>query len=170
MCRPQRNAIAMLATLFALSLSLQAAATPAADPAIERGRSLIRFSGCNDCHTAGYAQAAGKVPEAQWLTGDALGWNGPWGTTYPPNLRLKMNAMDETAWVTYARQLTTRPPMPFWVLNELPEQDLRAMWRYVRALGPAGNPAPAGLPPGIEPKGPAVRFPGPPPAGAAGAQ
>jgi mono/diheme cytochrome c family protein len=154
----------MLATLFALSLSLQAAVTPAADPAIERGRTLIRFSGCNDCHTPGYAQAAGKVPEAQWLTGDLLGWSGPWGTTYPANLRLKFNAMDENAFVIYARQLTTRPPMPFWVLNELPEQDLRAIWRYVHALGSAGSAAPAGLPPGVEPKGPAVRFPGPPPA------
>ena len=32
-------------------------------------------------HTAGYAASDGAVPEADWLTGDALGWRGPWGTT-----------------------------------------------------------------------------------------
>jgi len=25
---------------------------------------------------------------AEWLLGSAIGWRGPWGTTYPPNLRL----------------------------------------------------------------------------------
>ena len=153
----------MIAILLSLAL---ASPTPAAAPAadVERGRYLVKISGCNDCHTPGYAMSGGKVPEAQWLTGDALGWNGPWGTTYAPNLRLRFNAMDEAAWVTFARQLSSRPPMPFWALNEMSEDDLRALYRYVKHLGPAGTPAPAALPPGEEPKGPAVRFPAPPPA------
>ena len=45
-------------------------------------------SGCNDCHTAGYMQKDGQVPETEWLTGDSMGWQGPWGTTYAANLRL----------------------------------------------------------------------------------
>jgi hypothetical protein len=48
-----------------------------ADKHIERGRYLIRIAGCNDCHTANYAMRGGKVPEAEWLTGDDLGWRGP---------------------------------------------------------------------------------------------
>ena len=55
---------------------------------LDRGRYLLRIAGCNDCHTPGYQQSAGAVDESQWLTGDAIGWQGPWGVTYPPNLRL----------------------------------------------------------------------------------
>ena len=41
-------------------------------------------------------------------------------------------------------------------------QDLRAIYRYIRHLGPAGQPAPAYLPPDQTPKGPYVQFPAPP--------
>ena len=57
---------------------------------LDRGRYLVKIAGCNDCHTTGYAEAGGKIPEKQWLTGDQLGFRGPWGTTYPINLRLYM--------------------------------------------------------------------------------
>ena len=55
-----------------------------------RERYLITIAGCNDCHTPNYPQSGGKTPEKEWLTGDALGWRGPWGTTYAPNLRLSI--------------------------------------------------------------------------------
>ena len=79
-----------------------------ADPQVDRGRYLIRITGCNDCHTAGYAPTGGKVPEAEWLLGDALGWRGPWGTTYPTNLRLYMQDLTEDQWVKKAKTLNTR--------------------------------------------------------------
>ncbi|MEK6586726.1 MAG: cytochrome c precursor, partial [Nitrospirota bacterium] len=44
----------------------------------ERARYVIKIAGCNDCHTTGYAEAAGKIPEKDWLKGDAMGWRGPW--------------------------------------------------------------------------------------------
>jgi mono/diheme cytochrome c family protein len=47
---------------------------------IDRGRYVVSITECNDCHTAGYVQAAGKVDESQWLMGDRLAWHGPWGT------------------------------------------------------------------------------------------
>jgi mono/diheme cytochrome c family protein len=46
---------------------------------VQRGRYLVTITGCNDCHTPGYAQTNGKVPEKQWLTGDMLGWRGTCG-------------------------------------------------------------------------------------------
>ncbi len=55
---------------------------------LERGRYLVKIAGCNDCHTPRYAESGGAVAEAEWLTGDSLGWRGPWGTTYAINLRL----------------------------------------------------------------------------------
>ncbi len=129
---------------------------------IERGRYLVKIAGCNDCHTPDYPQKGGRVPEEQWLTGDSLGWRGPWGTTYATNLRLHLAKMSEEDWVSQARKLTARPPMPWFNVRDMAEQDLRAIYRYVRSLGPAGKPAPAFVPPNREPKGPVVSFPAAP--------
>ena len=127
---------------------------------IKRGRYLTVIGSCNDCHTHGYAERAGEVPEADWLTGDALGWQGPWGTTYPPNLRRLMAALEEDEWLTYAKTVQLRPPMPWYQLRAMTDDDLRAIYHFVRALGPAGAPAPAYLPPGATVAGPVVIFPG----------
>ena len=130
---------------------------------IERGRYLLVVGGCNDCHTEGFAASAGKTPEKEWLTGSALGLRGPWGTTYATNLRLSLSKMTEDQWVSYAKALTARPPMPWFNLNQWSERDLRAFHRYVKHLGPAGDPAPQALAPGEQPKGPVVQWPAPPP-------
>lgn len=130
--------------------------------ATARGRYLIRTSGCNDCHTAGFAMTDGKVPEKDWLTGDALGWQGPWGTTYAPNLRAYFQTLDEESWLAVAKSREFRPPMPGPSLRAMTDDDLRAVYRYVRALGPAGGPAPAYVPPGQKVAGPVVVFPAPP--------
>lgn len=129
---------------------------------IERGRYLVQIAGCNDCHTPGYTQAGGKVPEKQWLTGDRLGWRGSWGTSYASNLRLSMQKFSEDQWVKLARTAQFRPPMPWFNLHAMSERDLRALHRFIRYLGAAGEPAPAYLPPEREPKGPYVLFPAPP--------
>lgn len=71
-------------------------------------------------------------------------------------------AMTEDAWVKYARELRTRPPMPWFGLNEWTTADLRAAYRYIRQLGPVGKPAPESVPPGTEPKPPYVLWPSPP--------
>lgn len=125
-----------------------------------RGRYLVIIAGCNDCHTPGYADAAGKIPEKEWLTGDRIGWRGPWGTTYAPNLRLHMQRLSEEQWLTIARAAEFRPPMPWYILREMTDQDLRAIYRFIKNLGPAGEPAPAFLPPTQEPPQPYILFPG----------
>jgi hypothetical protein len=106
--------------------------------------------------------SGGKVPESQWLTGDALGWQGPWGTTYPLNLRRYMQGMSEAQWVKRAKTLETRPPMPWFNLRAMTSADLRAMYRYIRHLRPAGSDAPAYVPPGGKVSTPVVVFPAPP--------
>ena len=161
-----RNVFVALSLPVALAAAQPAAgqtkSTAAQSEPIERGRYLVKVTGCNDCHTAGYAMSGGKVPESQWLTGDNLGWRGPWGTTYAVNLRLYMKGLSENGWVQTAKTLQTRPPMPWFALHDMTEQDLRALYRYIAALGPAGDPAPAYVPPNKEPQGPYVQFPAPP--------
>lgn len=146
--------------LFTLVCLSQAAAF--ADPAstgqtLERGRYLVRVSGCNDCHTPGYLEKDGQVPESQWLTGSSVGFQGPWGTTYPANLRLAVQAMTETQWLERARQ-PMRPPMPWFNLSAMTDADLTALYRYIRHLGAAGDPAPALVPPGVAVSTPYVEF------------
>lgn len=127
---------------------------------VDRGRYLVRIGGCNDCHTPGYALAGGHAPDAQWLVGDRLGMQGPWGTTYPSNLRLLLPSMTEQQWVGYARAMQPRPPMPWFNVRAMSDADLRAIYAFVRSIGPAGEPAPAALPPGVAASGPVVRWPG----------
>ena len=150
-----------LLVLAALA-AFPALAQERSDPQVNRGRYLIKIGGCNDCHTAGYGPSGGKVPEEQWLTGDVLGFQGPWGTTYPTNLRLYFQAMTQAEWLKKGRTLKTRPPMPWFNVQAMSTSDLRAMYRYVKSLGPAGKPAPDYLPPDKAPTGPVVRFPPPP--------
>ena len=155
----------VLSSLLALLLSTAAAAAPAApqrppdSDAVALGRYLVQTSGCNDCHTPGYSATAGKVPEKDWLTGDALGWRGPWGTTYAVNLRLYFAGLTEAQWLAQARSMEPRPPMPWFNLRAMSDADLGAIYRFAKAAGPAGQPAPAYLPPGQEPAPPYVQFP-----------
>lgn len=130
--------------LLASSTGL-AVAGPADD--IRHGRYLIQTTGCNDCHTPGYMQKDGKVPESEWLTGDAMGWQGPWGTTYPANLRLLAHSITEAQWLVLARQ-PMRPPMPSPSLRAMTDADLKAIYRYVKSLPLKGPAAPAYVPPG----------------------
>jgi mono/diheme cytochrome c family protein len=136
--------------------------------AVERGRYLAVVGGCNDCHTASYNESEGQLPERWWLRGSPLGFRGIWGTTYASNLRLSLSKMPEDQWVTYAKALETRPPMPWFNLNQWSEDDLRAFYRYVRQLGPVGRAAPDPVPPHLEPKGEFVSWPLPPPSASVG--
>ena len=146
------------------TLAADAPKSPAgAGKDLERGRYIVQIGGCNDCHTPGYAMSGGKVPEKDWLVGDQLGWRGPWGTTYPVNLRLYMQKLTEAQWMKTAKSIETRPPMPWFALHAMTDADQRALYRFIRHLGPAGGEAPAYVPPDKEPKPPYVQFPGPPP-------
>ena len=161
-CRIAIAAALAAATLAASAGAIAAGDRRAADPLRERGRYLATIAGCHDCHTPGFALNGGKADEKQWLVGDSLGWRGPWGTTYPVNLREYMQSISEKEWVAKAKQLQTRPPMPWFALNAMTETDLRAIHRFIRSLGVAGGPAPAFVPPNQEPKPPYVTFPAPP--------
>lgn len=126
-----------------------------AENQVAAGRYIIMVSGCNDCHTAGFMQN-NKVPESDWLAGSPVGWRGPWGTTYAQNLRLRIGDYTEEQWVTMARTRNTMPPMAWFSLNNMSEKDLRAIYAYIKSLGPKGEHVPAALPAGEEPKTPYV--------------
>lgn len=125
----------------------------------QRGKYLVLIGGCNDCHTPGYIESDGKSPaESEWLTGHPVGFRGPWGTTFPPNLRLFMNETSEDDFVKIAKNRTQKPPMPWPSLNNMEEEDLRAIHAYIKSLGPKGQRAPEYVEPDQEPAFPYFEF------------
>ena len=153
----------MLICIGTSSSVLVAAESTADKDMIKKGQYLIQIGGCNDCHTPGYLMNDGSTPVDKWLTGDSFGWHGPWGTTYPPNLRLFVKDLTEAQWVKEAKTLKRRPPMPWFNLNAMTEDDLIAMYHFIKSLGAPGKQAPAYLPPGQQPPMPYATFPSPPP-------
>jgi mono/diheme cytochrome c family protein len=144
MNRASRTTLAVIIAAFSATA---AAADKPDQRSIERGRYLVTLGGCNDCHTVGYPESGGKTPETDWLTGSPVGFQGPWGTTYPANLRVRVQGLSEDAWIKLARA-PMRPPMPWFNLAAASDADLRAMYRYIRSLGAKGAPAPAYAAPG----------------------
>lgn len=162
---PGARFFTVLGALFIAAVSFAAgAATDSGelDPAkVERGRYVTSISGCNDCHTSGFAASEGQVPESRWLSGDSLGWRGPWGTTYPSNLRRLLASLSEDQWVHLARNLKSRPPMPWFNLRYMSDDDLRSIHQFVRFLGTTEESVPEYVPPEREPATPYVSFPSP---------
>jgi len=134
--------------------------TGGATSQVERGRYMVEIGGCNDCHTAGYANAGGKAAETDRLKGDTLGYRGAWGTTYPTNLRLTLSKMTEAQWLTYAKALMTRPPMPWFNVRAMTDDDLKAVYAYVKQMpGGVGTASPTFLDKDKTPKPPFIQWP-----------
>lgn len=148
-------------SLILTGVFVLAACAPRIDEAtlIERGRYLLKISGCNDCHTEGFMESGGKIPEQEWLKGSRRGWHNESGTTYATNLRLLISQISERQWIKKARTMRTKAPMAWYRLMEINDDDLSAMYRYIYALGPAGEPVPVALPAGVTPPEPYIYFP-----------
>jgi mono/diheme cytochrome c family protein len=129
---------------------------------IDAGRYLVKVGGCNDCHTPGYAEqlmmSGTEMPESDWLMGADVGFAGAWGVSYPANLRLSVQNMTEEEFVAMSRAGEGRPPMPWPSLMAMSDSDLKAIYAYIRFLGPKGAPVPAALSPGVEPDRPYMLF------------
>jgi mono/diheme cytochrome c family protein len=138
---------------------------PANGPAVQAesmekaGEYLTVVAGCNDCHTENWSSSEGKIVPADRMGGMKVGFRGSWGTVYGKNLRTIVQRMSEDRWVkvlTTADSGEGKPPMPWWNTARMSERDLRAMYRYVKSLGPKQNGVPRGLPVGKEPTTPYI--------------
>jgi hypothetical protein len=77
------------------------------------------------------------------------------------NLRIYFAKLTEQQWVTKAKKLEARPPMPAVNVRAMSDQDLKAVYHYVKSLGRAGSEAPDYVPPTMTPNPPYVQFPTP---------
>jgi mono/diheme cytochrome c family protein len=138
--------LTLVATIF-----MAASEEAAGEISAERGLRVSIVGGCHDCHTEGYRQSEGKLDPEKSLKGSQIGWRGPWGTTYASNLRLTARALTEDGFVLYTSTLKTSPPMPWYRVRAMQENELRSLYRYIKSLGDAGEQAPTALGPEVEP-------------------
>jgi hypothetical protein len=137
-----------LISALALHSVVSMAATPNDNAAvIERGRYLVGVGGCNDCHSTGYTEIGEVMPESERLLGSGVGFAGPWGLSYPANLRLKVATMQPEQWQQRIRA-GGMPPMTWPSLQLMTQEDQLAVYQYLRSLGPAGIDAPVAVAPG----------------------
>ncbi len=146
----------MIVSMVLLTVFLAANAPPKADPLIERGRYLVGFGSCNDCHTPGWRASDGTIPVSRWMTGTDIGYRGPWGTSYPANVRLEFSQISEADWLFMVHTRGGHWPMIWHDLRFLDTQDQRAIYRFIRSLGPRGAQSPSDVPPDLEPQTPYV--------------
>ena len=152
-----------------------------ADP-VARGKYLVTFGGCNDCHTPLKMTDHGPVPDlvrmlsghphdtklpspdlkpGPWFAATAgmTAWTGPWGITYAANLTPDINtglgiwtedmflkAMRTGRHMGAGREIL--PPMPWRNLAGLNDEDLKAIYAYLRTIPAIRNEVPVPVSPG----------------------
>ncbi|MBV9440291.1 MAG: VOC family protein [Candidatus Eremiobacteraeota bacterium] len=156
-------ATGLVAVLCALVVGgSHAATTPriTADDPVSAGRYLVNYGGCNDCHTAGILQGQPMPAESQRLLGSQIGFMGPWGVSYPPNLRLALSTMTPAQYLALIKDPGPlgKPPMPWQALQSLSQADQLAIYAYIRSLGSGGSATPSDVPPGQKPSTPYIVF------------
>lgn len=104
-------------------------------------------------------------PAAQgpWIasaTWDLTAWSGPWGISYAINLTPDENTgIGSWSEETFAKALRTGrhmgvsrpilPPMPWENFRNLSDEDLRAVYAYLRTIPPVKNRVPEPTPPAV---------------------
>lgn len=143
------------------------AAAPTRADQVKRGAYLVVVAGCDDCHTPGGFY--GAQDHTRRLSGSELGWNGPWGTSYPRNLTPDV-ATGLGSWsehdIVKALRTGVRPdgsvllpPMPWPNYAQLSDEDAFAIAAYLKSLPPIAHRAPPVLPPDRKPDGGSLILP-----------
>lgn len=179
--RTARLSIAAMAAVTTLFVSTPGhAQQPAANnAAVERGRYLVRITGCHDCHSP---KVKGMTPDLdRALSGrpsttmlptptkdevhaapDLTAWTGPWGYSVASNLTPEPTTgigtrYNEAGFIATMRTgkkpngTPIMPPMPSDVYQNMTDDDLKAIFAYLRTIKPIRNAVYSGLtPPGTQ--------------------
>jgi len=145
---------------FALGAALIVASSTNANAAsdkIERGKYLVEFGGCNDCHTPGYF--LGKPDTDRYLGGSDVAFEIPGlGVFVPANITPdKVTGIGD--WtedqIVTALQTGGRPDgrilapiMPWQAFAKLTEDDAHAIAAYLKTLKPVDHAVPGPFGPG----------------------
>jgi len=179
MLRQQRMIPAALLAAPLIALAIASCSKPATqenttaaapEDSIARGRYLVAVTGCNDCHTPGYF--FGAPDTTRLLSGSEVGWQGPWGVSYPRNLTpdsttgLGTWTSDQIVTAIRTGQRPSGdhillPPMPWPDFSHLTDKDAYAIAAYLKTLPAVSHKVPDIVPPGKKPTTPVFVFPKP---------
>ncbi len=159
----------MIAAMSMAGLKSRSAPSSRADR-IEHGRYLVSVAGCNDCHTPG--SLYGAPDTLRLLSGSELGWEGPWGVSYPRNLTpdptTGIGRWTEEQIVTAIRtgqrpdKSPLLPPMPWTQYAHLSDEDAYSIAAYLKSIPAVSHHAPSVQPPTKPATGARLSFPSPP--------
>jgi mono/diheme cytochrome c family protein len=156
-----------------LAIAAPASAQQANSAAVERGRYLVRITGCHDCHspkvqgmTPNLDLALSGRPSTTQLpsdtktevhaSADLTAWTGPWGFSVASNLTPEPTTgigtrYNEASFIATMRTgkkpngTPVMPPMPSEVYQNMTDDDLKAIFAYLRTIKPIKNAVLAGL-------------------------
>jgi mono/diheme cytochrome c family protein len=121
---------------------------------IKRGEFLVSWGGCNDCHTPKTMTAQGPAMDMSKML------FGPWGISYAANLTPHETGIKNWTEETFLNIFKTgkhlglengrpiMPPMPWEAFKMLSEEDMKAIFAYLKSIPPVDNVVPAYTPPG----------------------
>ena len=149
---------------------VQARSQMTAAEKIARGRQISFSSACHDCHTPGGLY--GNPDTTRMLSGSELGWEGPWGVSYPRNLtpdpETGIAGWSEEDIVTAFRtghrpdKTPILPPMPWPVYGHMSDEDAYALAAFIKSVPAIRHRVPDVIPPGTPATGARLTFPPPP--------
>jgi mono/diheme cytochrome c family protein len=100
-------------------------------------------------------------PSGPWigsLSATNTAWAGPWGVSFTANLtpdkETGLGAWTEDMFIATMRTGRHQgkgrqilPPMPFWMVGALPDEDIKSIFAYLQSLPPVKNRVPAPIDP-----------------------
>jgi hypothetical protein len=108
---------------------------------------------------------APQLPAGPWaiaVAGDLTAWSGPWGVTFTRNLTPdKKTGLGDWTEQNFIDTIRTGkkmgkgrpilPPMPVAEINNYTDDELRAIFAYLKSLPPISNAVPEPIPPAAPP-------------------
>lgn len=170
----------LIGTIVVYPATIHSQQSAGSNALVERGRYLVGITGCHDCHspkikgmTPDMSRGLSGRPSTTQLPSKADGevhasldltaWTGPWGQSVASNLTPDEatgigKRYDEKSFVQTMRTgkkpngTPILPPMPSEVYQNMTDEDLRAIFAYLRTIKPIRNAVLAGLPTPNPPK------------------
>ena len=145
---PVHRAVPKTELIFPVKYLIRSVPEPLTQPvpapdfsaAVKRGEYLVTVGGCRDCHTV---QKNGQRVAALDLAGGFL-LRGPWGEAASANVTPDPSGIpyyDEALFLDvmhtgYAKARKLSQIMPWWIVRNLTDEDLKAMFAYLRTVPP----------------------------------
>ena len=131
-------------------LTMPVPAENSTDP-VARGQQLVRISSCGHCHTP---SERGQRNSALDLAG-GFEMKGPFGTVTTANITPDPTGISYYTEATFIQAIRTgkvgarqlNPIMPWGMLRDMTDEDLKAMFAYLRTLKPVRHRVDNTLPP-----------------------